>query len=744
MIDLHYFSRLMSGAVRRRGGAVKTTIVQQPTSLRTAGRRGSVLLASGALVIASIAGAYAAPATADPATQASPTLRTFEADAVGSVPTGCTGSAGSVAVSDIRGFESAQSLRINDQSSTSFAQFICQDVTRQGADFKFVAFPAQLTNGFIFSLFGHRQGIASTPQTVFHFNVVADGSVRWYDGAAWTPIAAAGTIRLNQWTSLEIQVPVDNSAAHLFVNGRYVADGGPWGVRAIADITGFQVSSNGTVPKGDDLFIDNVSMGDPVAGPSPANTSPFTFGSTVTIDQASSRTLQMPTTSVIVPDATAASGRRTLVVYSAHADTSDTSGNQMASSTDGGRSWQPDQDRNPMPGAPSSNISRLRNGDLLAVNYHTYMIAGSQNLQAEVPIAISRDGGVSWTHQSGVMIAPQTMRPISSVSDRPGVPLGGFVLVHSVIEDPDGTLYQSGYGYYDGDPKYRQILLTSQNEGLSWTVRATIAVNPTLSTAGGYEGPCEGAIARVADGSLLAVMRTGSYHTMYVARSLDNGATWSPIEPLRAGPDAKPVAGIFPTLTLMANGTLVLLVGRPGLSLLVSPDGSGKSWTQPTTLDYLNSGNGTFLPIDANHFLAFGDRGANWSWPTPNPYGVWSRIVRVQQPCAVNLTGVHNGPLNVDATGTCLNGATVNGPVTVTAGGILVAGNSTIHGPIRADGANTVTLCGTVVDGPVTAVRTSGALTLGDSTRACSPNTIRGPLTLSSNFGLVTVDPTSS
>ena len=292
------------------------------------------------------------------------------------------------------------------------------------------------------------------------------------------------------------------------------------------------------------------------------------------------------------------------------------------------------------------HISQLRNGDLLAVSYHTYMIAGSQNLQAEVPSAISHDGGVSWTRQSGVMIAPQTMRPIASVTDRPGVPLGGFVLVHSVIEDPDGTLYQSGYGYYDGDPKYRQILLTSHNRGLNWTVRATIGVN--LSTAGGYDGLCEGAIARVADGSLLAVMRTGDYLTMYVSRSLDNGATWSPIEPLRAGPDAKPVAGINPTLTLMPNGTLVLLVGRPGLSLLASPDGSGKSWTQPTTLDYLNSGNGTFLPVDANHFLAFGDRGANWNWPTPNPYGVWSRLVSVGQPCA--LTGPPPPPAG---SGTC-------------------------------------------------------------------------------------------
>ena len=41
------------------------------------------------------------------------------------------------------------------------------------------------------------------------------------------------------------------------------------------------------------------------------------------------------------------------------------------------------------------------------------------------------------------------------------------------------------------------------------------------------EGFCEAAIQRVADGSLLAVMRTGSYLAMYVARSTDNGVTWT-------------------------------------------------------------------------------------------------------------------------------------------------------------------------------------------------------------------------
>jgi photosystem II stability/assembly factor-like uncharacterized protein len=69
-----------------------------------------------------------------------------------------------------------------------------------------------------------------------------------------------------------------------------------------------------------------------------------------------------------------------------------------------------------------------------------------------------------------------------------------------------------------------------------------------------------------------------------------------------------------------------MLTGRPGLSLLVSDDG-GLSWSRSVTADYQNSANGTIVALDAAKLLLFGDRGANWSSPTPSPYQVWSRQV---------------------------------------------------------------------------------------------------------------------
>ena len=297
----------------------------------------------------------------------------------------------------------------------------------------------------------------------------------------------------------------------------------------------------------------------------------------------------------------------------------------MAVSTDDGRTWSQAQERNPMPAAPSFDMTRLANGDILAVDYHTYMTPDSGNLQADIPEAISHDGGMTWTQFTGRETTPEPMRNVSSTTDWPGHPVAGFVLVHNVVEDPDGTLYQSGYGFYASDgTKYRQVLLTSTDEGRTWST-TTIAVNPTLSSSSAYQGFCEGAIERVADGSLLVVMRTGSYQPMYTARSTDNGATWSTPQPLLAGRDKQQVAGVYPSLTLMGNGELVLWFGRPGQSMMASPDGSGRAWTAPQEIDYANSANGATLALDSRHLLAFGDRGANWSFPTPAPYAVWVR-----------------------------------------------------------------------------------------------------------------------
>ncbi|MFX4143692.1 sialidase family protein, partial [Enterococcus faecalis] len=81
-----------------------------------------------------------------------------------------------------------------------------------------------------------------------------------------------------------------------------------------------------------------------------------------------------------------------------------------------------------------------------------------------------------------------------------------------------------------------------------WSVAATVAVaDPAQSGVPGYDGPCEGAIERLADGSLLMVMRVGWRLPMTYSRSTDNGVTWSEPKPIDVGPAGQDLLSVQPT-----------------------------------------------------------------------------------------------------------------------------------------------------------------------------------------------------
>ena len=66
---------------------------------------------------------------------------------------------------------------------------------------------------------------------------------------------------------------------------------------------------------------------------------------------------------------------------------------------------------------------------------------------------------------------------------------------------------------------------------------------------------------------------------MQSARSTDDGRTWS-------APSLMPdtAKSVEPDLCLMSNGILAMSYGRPGVRIMFSPDGNGKTWTSPTTI----------------------------------------------------------------------------------------------------------------------------------------------------------------
>jgi hypothetical protein len=113
--------------------------------------------------------------------------------------------------------------------------------------------------------------------------------------------------------------------------------------------------------------------------------------------------------------------------------------------------------------------------------------------------------------------------------------------------------------------------------------------------------------------------------------------------------------------------------------------------------------------------------------------------------CTRTITGRHQGPLTVRDGVTCLDGATVTGPVTVAPGAALVASGATIGGPVTATRATAVELVRSAVSGPLTVTAASGdvhilggtiggaATVTGNAAPVFAGVTVRGPLTCAGN-----------
>ncbi|MFY1674607.1 ExeM/NucH family extracellular endonuclease [Plantactinospora sp. WMMB334] len=110
-----------------------------------------------------------------------------------------------------------------------------------------------------------------------------------------------------------------------------------------------------------------------------------------------------------------------------------------------------------------------------------------------------------------------------------------------------------------------------------------------------------------------------------------------------------------------------------------------------------------------------------------------SAVGRPGPQCDTTITGRHHRPLIVFSGLTCLDGATVSGPVTVLPGASLRASGGRISGPVTATGSELLTLSGTTISGPVTVVAARGPVLVEEGR-------VSGPVSVALSTGGVRVD----
>jgi hypothetical protein len=168
----------------------------------------------------------------------------------------------------------------------------------------------------------------------------------------------------------------------------------------------------------------------------------------------------------------------------------------------------------------------------------------------------SSDGGRTWSHSDAI-------KPPTGVDHI--VPFG------DVIQCADGTLGVSVYGWNPPEGSC-SLFYTSDDDGLTWTHRGTIAASDSNETAP----------LALSDGKLLAAVRTAGDGHLELYGSSDHGMNWNGMGTLSLP------AQIPAHLCLLNDGKVLLAYGMRnkgyrGINVRVSEDG-GQNWGAPCFL----------------------------------------------------------------------------------------------------------------------------------------------------------------
>lgn len=312
-------------------------------------------------------------------------------------------------------------------------------------------------------------------------------------------------------------------------------------------------------------------------------------------------------------------GKKVFVSYSEHNDAVIASPiDALIVSRDNGKTWKEKITNNDF--YMTSMFEKDRK--LYGIVYFTYPVSPEQE---KVIYWTSKNKGKTWVQHQGIVNAPKGRK--FKLNGTHGI--WGSMLFHQGMQVmKDGSIQGLMYGLFEGDKKYCVAWVKSTDDCATWNI-VSIVASGTPNDFSHAQGYCEPTFARVKDGSLLCVMRIGSYLPLFQSRSKDGGLTWSnPVE--LPGIDPKEAESVDPHLLLMKNGTLVLSYGRPNTRIALSIDGSGYKWDKSfITYSGITTGYTGTVEIGRRGLLQIADQGANWS-KGAKERAIWGRIIHLR------------------------------------------------------------------------------------------------------------------
>ena len=191
----------------------------------------------------------------------------------------------------------------------------------------------------------------------------------------------------------------------------------------------------------------------------------------------------------------------------------------------------------------------------------------------------------------------------------------------------DGRLIAEAWGHPYNKPGVEaggygiNYFLESKDDGETWQFLSQYPYEE-----GHKEGLFESTLVERKDGSLLAICRTGysmdgsTRHPLLQFISHDGGKTWGERREISDN-------GVAPQATILSDGTLVVLSGRPSLFLLVDRTGMGEHYEKLTITTARTSAYASLVELKPGRIAIFFDESAFIHAPGDTPD---NRIMQVE------------------------------------------------------------------------------------------------------------------